>query len=142
MKKIILSIATFVFALNVNAQNLCFTSAVGSPFAAGTQPYSTISADFNMDGKPDLATANSGSNDVTVLLGTGTGSFTPAGSSPFGLGGTTPYSIISGDFNKDGKPDLATANNASNDVSILLGDGLGGFSASTEFPAGSRVYSV
>ena len=46
----------------------------------------------------------------------------------FGLnGGSNPYSVAVGDFNGDGKQDLATANYNSNNVSILLGNGLGGF---------------
>lgn len=46
-----------------------FTPETGSPFAAGTKPYAAAVADFNADGKSDLAVANSGSASVTVLLG-------------------------------------------------------------------------
>ncbi|MBI3359063.1 MAG: VCBS repeat-containing protein [Nitrospirae bacterium] len=64
-----------------------------------------------------MATANFGSNDVSILLGDGTGSFGPATGFDVGLG---PVSIAIGDFNGDGKPDLTTANLNSNDVSILI----------------------
>ena len=47
-----------------------------------------------------------------------------------------PYSVAVGDFNGDGKQDLAVANGDSNNVSILLGDGAGNFSAATNFGAG------
>jgi hypothetical protein len=46
-----------------------------SDFGTGTNPYSVAIADFNGDGKQDLATANYGSSNVSVLLGTGKGSF-------------------------------------------------------------------
>ncbi len=48
--------------------------------------------------------------------------------------GVTPFSIAVGDFNGDGKQDLVVANRGSNNVSILLGDGAGHFSAATNFP--------
>src|SRR5208283_1060890 len=107
---------------------VCFSSATS--FTAGTysttaNPYFVCNADFNNDGETDLATANYGSNDVSVLLGTGTGSFSTA---THFTAGTNPYSICSADFNMDGNADLAVANyNGSNSVSILLGTGTGGF---------------
>jgi uncharacterized protein (TIGR03437 family) len=97
-----------------------FTPAPGSPFAVGTSPVSMAMADFNGDLIPDLAIANFGSNNVTVLLGAGTGAFKPATGSPYMSGGTSPRSIAVGDFNADGLPDLAIANYASDDVTVLL----------------------
>jgi len=76
--------------------------------------------DFNGDGKSDLAVANAYSNNVSVLLGTGTGSFGPATDSTVGSG---PRSVAVGDFNGDGKSDLAVANANSSNVSVLLGTG-------------------
>ena len=46
-------------------------------------------------------------------------------------------SVAMGDFNGDGKSDLAVANANSNNVSILLGTGTGSFGAATNFAAGS-----
>jgi hypothetical protein len=89
--------------------------------------------DFNGDGKQDLAVANRGlwgSPYVSILLGDGTGHF--SGPTNFAAG-DWPYSIAVGDFNRDGKQDLAVANFSSSDVSILLGDGAGHFSAATNF---------
>ena len=60
--------------------------------------------DFNGDGVQDLATANNNSDNVSVLIGTGTGSFGPP--SNFTVG-ATPYSVAVGDFNGDGVQDLA-----------------------------------
>ena len=53
-------------------------AAAGSPFAVGASPESTAVGDFNGDGIPDLAVANESSNNVTVLLGNGSGGFTAA----------------------------------------------------------------
>ena len=51
---------------------------------------------------------------------------------------TDPVSVAVGDFNGDGKQDLAVANYGSNNVSILLGDGAGNFSAPTNFAVGAN----
>jgi autotransporter-associated beta strand protein len=57
--------------------------------------------------------------------------------------GYSPYSVTVGDFNGDGKPDLAVANEGSHNVAVLLGNGAGGFAAPTTFTSGgSSPYSV
>src|SRR5207244_13319244 len=89
-------------------------------------PASVAIEDFNLDGKPDLAVANSNSNDVKILLGSGMGGFTPAVGPPVSAG-FSPSSVAVGDFNLDGKPDLAVANKDSIYLTILLGNGDGGF---------------
>ena len=93
----------------------------GSSPGAGTNPISIASDDFNNDGKADIAFANSGSNNVIVYINTGDGGF-PAS---FGTGSfavaTGPNALVAGDFNGDGKRDLATANSSSNNVTVLLG---------------------
>src|SRR5208283_2131795 len=121
-------------------------------FAAGQGPTSVAVGDFNGDGVPDLAVANYGEgNDalgttVSVLLGTGTGSFgslTPL-TVPIG-----PWSVAVGDFNEDGQPDLAVTSNGwdagvsdAGVVSILLGTGAGRFGAAVTFPGLSYPTSV
>ena len=114
-----------------------FTSA-GTPVPVGTNPTSLVVADFNSDGKPDVAVANAGSSDITVLLGNGTGGFTTGQGSPYSAG-TVPVALVLADFNGDGKPDLATANAGSNNLTLLLGNGTGTFTAapSSSFPVGS-----
>jgi hypothetical protein len=113
--------------------------AVATSFAVGTGPISLTSADFNADGFKDIATANFNSNNVSVLLGDGAGSFGTATSFSVGAASSTPnpHSIVSGDFNGDGKADLATANYSTNKASILLGTGTGSFGASTDFTTGT-----
>ena len=93
-----------------------FTPASVSP-TTGSIPYSVKFADFNGDGKPDLVTANAGSNTVTVLLGNGDGTFA-APLSP--VAGTDPVYGAVGDFNGDGLPDLAVADNTISSMTILL----------------------
>lgn len=73
--------------------------------------------DLNGDGIPDLAVANNSNDYVSVLLGTGTGSFGTV--TNFAVG-AIPNSIAIGDLNGDGKLDLAVANYGSGSVSILL----------------------
>jgi uncharacterized protein (TIGR03437 family) len=107
------------------------------PFPGGISPDFVAMGDFNGDGIVDLAIANRDSNNVTVLLGQGNGMFTPAAASPFAVG-NSPSCIAVGDFNGDGKPDLAITNELDNTVTILLGDGLGGFhqASASPFPVG------
>jgi len=106
---------------------LTFIPAPASPFAVGALPTSIVVGDFNGDGKPDLAITNEFGNSVSVLLGTGNGGFTPAPGSPIAAGnGRSPDGITVGDFNGDGKLDIAFANE-DNTVSVLLGTGNGGF---------------
>ena len=78
------------------------------------------------------------SGSVSVVLGDGAGNFSAPTTFSTGSGFNT---VAVGDFNGDGKQDLANANGASS-VSILLGDGAGNFSAPTNFNAGSLRYSV
>jgi uncharacterized protein (TIGR03437 family) len=123
-----------------------FAAASGSPFSVASAtdefPFSLAAADFNRDGKEDLATANFFGGTVSVLLGNGAGGFTIGPGSPFAVGGE-PFSVVSGDFNGDGIPDLATANSSGNNITVLLGNGAGGFTTpGGAFPAGSSPYSV
>jgi uncharacterized protein (TIGR03437 family) len=130
------TIATFTLNVGVSGtpgcQGVSFTAPAGSPIAVGNAPRAIALGDFNNDGKPDLAVANSGANNITVLLGNGSGGFTAAAASP-GTG-LTPGSVVVGDFNGDGKLDLAMANSASNNVTILLGNGNGSFTAAAASP--------
>src|SRR5205823_4824825 len=99
-----------------------FVPASGSPFLAGSSAFSVAVGDFNADSHTDLAIADYGSNDVSILLGNGGGQFAPAPGGPIAVG-INPISIATGDFNGDSDPDLAVANSNSNDVSILIGAG-------------------
>ncbi len=100
----------------------------------GLRPYSIVTGDFDKDGKLDLVTANKSSSTVSVLLGKGDGAFNPASNlSIVGFNGLSPSSIAVADFNKDGKWDLVTANNVSNNISVLFGNGNGSFQVAVNF---------
>ena len=108
-----------------------FLPAAKSP-PTGIQPISITVGDFNGDGIPDLATANSGDNankfkgTVTVLLGNGDGTFTPTTTSPVTV--APAKSVAVADFTGDGVSDLAVANVAESDgtyegtVAVLLAE--------------------
>jgi hypothetical protein len=108
-------------------------------FDAGTLPWSVAVGDFNGDGKPDLAVANLYSNNVSVLLGQGDGTFQSAVNYPTG---NTPAAVAVGDFNGDGNQDLAVANYGGNNVSVLLGKGDGTFLPAQSFPGGGLSVAV
>ena len=111
--------------------------------AAGSGQTSVAVGDFNSDGHLDLAVADSTAGVVSILLGDGTGNFTPA-ATPTVAVGHNPYSIAVGDFNGDGNLDLAVANFSDGTVSVLLGDGRGNFiaAASSPFAVGNSPYSI
>ena len=110
-----------------------FTAAAGSPFAVGNGALTVVTSDFNGDGNPDIAAGNFSSGSVSVLLGNGAGGFTTAAGSPFAVG-SSPESIAIGDFNGDGIADIAVANTGGTSVSVLLGNGSGGFAAASGSP--------
>lgn len=93
--------------------------APGSPFAAGAGVSSVTVADFNSDGVLDLAVVNAVANTVSIWIGQGNGRFWPDSGGPIPVG-SGPAAIGAGDFNNDGYPDLAVADNGSSDVTVLL----------------------
>ena len=85
-------------------------------------------ADFNNDGKFDLAVTQSSNGTVTILLNDGTGGFPADGISAPGIFvGAQPSSLKAGDFNNDNKADLVVLTPGSNTFAVLLGNGSGGF---------------
>ncbi len=112
-------------ALAARAQ---FQQPGASPFAVGSAPAAVVVADFNNDLLPDLAIANTNSNNITVLLGNGAGAFLPAQNKPISIGpGTNPVALVAGDFNNDGNMDLVIADLNKNQLTLLLGLGTGSF---------------
>jgi len=110
---------------------LSLTAATSYP--AGTAPQAIVAADFNNDGRLDLAVANSSSNSVSVLLGNGNGTFQQAQTS---AAGDNPVSLAVGDFNSDGTLDLAAADGGGRGVNVMFGNRDGTFRAPMHIPAG------
>jgi len=103
----------------------------GVTYRVGTAPRAVVAADFNGDGKQDLAGVNAGNagagddGSVSILLGNDDGTFQSASNIP---AGKNPVSIAVGDFNGDGRPDLAVGDAGDGgSISILLGNGDGTF---------------
>ena len=103
----------------VQQPNGTFALGNGFPLAIGTRPLGLASADFNADGRLDLAVALPSIDKVALLLGQLGGGFVPMGGSPFDVA-DTPVGVAAADFNRDGAPDLAVANQGGKSISVLL----------------------
>jgi hypothetical protein len=90
-------------------------------FATGfkSQPYSVAVTDFNNDTFLDIIVANYGNNNVGILLGYGNGGFSSLITIPLGFG-SSPFSVVVGDFNNDKKMDFAVANEGSDNLEVFL----------------------
>ncbi len=116
--------------------NGTFNEVKGSPFplpSGEIGPIAITSADFNGDGKPDLAIVNQTSKNVTVLKGNGDGTFTEFPKSPLPVG-NFPVAIASGTLDGSTGPGLAIANQNDDSVSVYLGNGDGTFAQSSQSP--------
>ncbi|AVH66573.1 FG-GAP-like repeat-containing protein [Nostoc sp. 'Peltigera membranacea cyanobiont' N6] len=114
-----------------------FTSATN--FLAGTNPKSVTVADIDGDGKKDLVIANSGDDNISVLLNDGSGGFgTPTNYTV----GVSPSFVAVADFDGDSKLDFVVTNSGDNNISVLLNDGSGGFGTPTNFTVGTNPNAI
>lgn len=112
------------------------------PYTVGSNLTAVTVGDFNNDSVTDLAATNaggSGSDNVSVLLGNGDGTFQNPASY---AAGSSPTAVTAGDFNGDGNTDLAVTNGGDNTVSIFLGNGDGTFQAASSYATGYSPASV
>ena len=122
------------------------SSFVKTDFATNNNPTGISVGDFNGDGKPDLAVVYQGQSVVSVFLNTNTVAKTPSFSTKtdYVIGGTSNFVAIA-DIDKDGRPDILTANFAANSISILRNTTSGtvvNFAAKVDFIVGNAPNSI
>jgi len=122
-----------------------FRTSPGSPVDVHStpHPHGVAVADFNQDGFADVVTDSWGTNQIELLLSDGKGGLHTPGR--YFATGHRPYERLrSADFNKDGFPDIVTTDLDDDTVTVLLGDGRGGFrkAAGSPFPAGAKPWQV
>lgn len=143
MKRVLLLTLFLLSAFIIKSQipTVCFSDPVHQ--IVGSGPYDLTSADFNNDGKPDIAVACSGMDTLSVLINSGNGTFTTTLNYVVGL---NPWRVISSDFNSDGNMDLVTVNGVNGgsywSVSVLLGSGTGTFAAAVNYSVGPTPTSI
>jgi hypothetical protein len=117
-----------------------FQSAVN--YNADRNPEAVLTADFNGDGKLDLAVGNFfgnfGTGSISILLGNGNGTF----QTKVDYSASSPIMLVTGDFNADGKLDLAAGSWTNNSASVLLGNGNGSFQPAIPYAAGTEPHGI
>ncbi len=101
------------------------TFAPKATYDAGFLAVSVAVADFNHDGKADLAVVNA--SGVLEMLGNGDGTFEDLAEYTAGI---APLAVATGDVNGDGRPDMVVANSGSNTLSVLIQTASGQFTTS------------
>lgn len=116
-----------------------FTPAAGVALGGTSGDTTVVAADFNGDGKTDVAVADPTDNQVVIAFSNGDGSFTTQ--TPISV--NDPQMIVAADFNGDGHPDLAILGGSSlNTLSIALNNGNGTFAAPVAYSFGSGVIAI
>lgn len=120
-----------------------FAPAPGSPVAVGRSPYPHALGDVNGDGKTDIVAPNVQDNTVSVLLASGKGRFRPADGSPLAVV-HRPYFAALADLDRDKRLDLVVSHDDTSLVTVMLGDGRGGFRKAPGSPldAGRRGFRI
>lgn len=126
-----------VVSVLLNQGNGTFAPKVDYPI--GAWPSGIAIADFNADGKLDVAAVNSGSSTVSVIFGVGNGTF---GAAVDYAAGSGARGLAAGDFNGDGKPDLAVTNSFADNVSVLLNLGNGTYAPKVDYPTARFPESI
>ncbi len=98
---------------------------------SGNGPVQPVFADFNSDGRPDIAVCDWSDENISTFFGDGQGAYNLSSVYQFG-GNPGPYDIVSADFNRDGMQDLIVASVRSKNLSFLAGNNDGSFTAAGE----------
>ncbi len=107
--------------------------------SGGSNPSSLAIADFNNNGRLDIAVTNQSSGTVSILRGSGTGVFRRPQSYP---AGPSPTAIDVSDFNADGAPDIVVVNSSTTTISVLINNGDGTFAAPVSHNLGTKALAV
>ncbi|MGW6817412.1 FG-GAP repeat domain-containing protein [Streptomyces sp. NPDC055005] len=119
------------------ASNHYVGGGLPSSYSAGqVRPFGLEAGDVNGDGKLDVVTVNTGTSDISVLLGDGKGRLGPA--TRFADSVFLGRGIALGDVSGDGKPDVAIAH-TDRTLTVFLGDGAGAFGAPVTYPVGGNA---
>ncbi len=130
----VVSNSVYVLLGAAGGQFTALPAVATGPFAFGGGG-SLALVDLNGDKRLDLIVGNTGARSLSIALGKGDGTFSPAASLPLDSNGS---SFAAGDFNGDGKPDLAVVSNTNATVSVFPGKGDGTFLPALTFPGGSQ----
>ena len=135
---ILISLAAFAaFSLpSARAQTYLYNRA---EFLTGTGPTAVVAADFNGDGRQDLAVANQYENAVSILLGKPDASYAPRVDYAAGL---YPHALVAADFSGDGRLDLGVVSPGAGTVSVLIGNGDGTFQTHSDHSVGSYPVAI
>jgi uncharacterized protein (DUF2141 family) len=117
-------------------------SSISSAYIATENPLMAV-GDFNGDGKLDIAIAT-GYNTISIFLGNGNGTFTAGPTVGLPADGPEDYAVVIqvGDFNGDGKLDMAVTGVDSDYVYILLGNGDGTFTLKSKYSIPYQVCAI
>jgi hypothetical protein len=113
---------------------------VSTSYTAQSTTLGVAQADFNGDGNLDLVVSNWTSDSLSIFLGNGDGTFQTAQNISLSGSSIHPFGVVVGDFNNDGKADIAVGYQSNLGVSVLLGNGDGTFQAAQTVVAGSNTY--
>ena len=119
--------------------------AANVDFMVGNGPNQLVVADMDGDGKPDLATANASDNTISLLRNTSTSGSVQFTHPPDVPGSNGAWSLVMGDFDGDGKPDLASVNQLGNSVSIYRNISTSGtiaLAGNVDYPVGDYPWFV
>jgi len=129
-----------VFKNTCSVGTISFAAKVD--FTVGTNPWMLTVNDMNADGQPDIIVGNKGAANVGILRNTSSGPTISFAAQVTFATATLPFGVAVGDLDGDGRPDVVTANEGSNSISVLRNLGGLSFAAKVDFTTGSLPVSV
>lgn len=134
-KLFVLLMGAYLLPGFVQAQSICFDPASDNRYETGSFPAATCTADFNSDGKADIAALRAGTIEILFGNRTATNTFEPAVSYQHNL---SAGAIETADFNSDNKADIVVfGTHGPDDLALFINNGNGTFAAPIEFSFGT-----